>query len=130
LRELIQSKPIERVKWYMKEKVCPLCSKPVRSDALARMHCKLCGMFIDDTELLFIYDAPTGDSFHFCCEKCMKMYIKTYCKEKIENMTVTLEAIIEDISVELDGEDIHTIYRKTVQEITYLPKVQVPDLEM
>jgi YHS domain-containing protein len=74
----------------MKEKVCPLCSKPVRSDALAKKHCKLCGMFLDDSELQFIYDNPKGDSFFFCCEKCMKMYITTNCKEKIENMIVTL----------------------------------------
>jgi hypothetical protein len=110
----------------MKEKCCPLCSKPIRSDALAKNHCKLCGMFIDDTELQFIYDTPTGVSFHFCCERCMKMYIKTYCKERLENMTLTLEAIIEDISVELDGKEIHTTYRKTVQEITYLSKIPVP----
>lgn len=114
----------------MKEKRCPLCSKPVRSDALAKKHCKLCGMFIDDTELQFIYDTDARVSFYFCCEKCMKMYIKTYCKEKIDNMDITLEYIIEDISVELDGEDIHTIYRKTVQEITYFSKIPVPELEM
>jgi YHS domain-containing protein len=114
----------------MKEKVCPLCSKPVRSDALIKEYCKLCGMIVDDSELQFIYDAPTGDSFYFCCEKCMKTYINTYCKEKMENMVITLEAIIEDLSVELDGEGILTISRKTVQEITYLPKVQVPELEM
>ena len=79
-------------------------------------------MFIDNTELQFIYDTPIGVSFDFCCEKCMKIYITTYCKEKIENMIITLEDVIEDMSVELDGEDIHTTYSKTVQ-ITYLPKI-------
>ena len=113
----------------MNEKQCPLCSKPVRSDALAKKYCKLCGMFLDDSELQFIYDTPTGDSFFFCCEKCMKMYVTTYSKEKIENMIITLEDVIEDISVELDGEDIHTTYHKTVQEITYLPKIQIPEIE-
>jgi hypothetical protein len=114
----------------MKEKVCPICSKPIRSDALIKEYCKLCGMLIDDAKLQFIYDTPTSDSFYFCCEKCLKMYINTHCKEKIENMDLTLEDIVEDMSVELDGEDIHTIYNKTVQEITYLSKVQVPEREM
>jgi len=30
-------------------------------------------MFIDDTELQFIYDADACVSFYFCCEKCMKI---------------------------------------------------------
>jgi hypothetical protein len=87
-------------------------------------------MFIDDAEPLFVYDTDADASFYFCCEKCLILYIQTYCKEGMENMTLTLEDIIEDMSVELDDDDVYTTYRKTVHGITYLSKVQAPKREM
>jgi YHS domain-containing protein len=103
----------------MNEKLCPFCSKPVRSDALATLSCKLCGMFINDTETQYIYDTRTGNSLYFCCVKCRKTYLSTLSQEQIENTIETVEDIIEDISIERDGEDIYVHYRKYVQETTY-----------
>jgi hypothetical protein len=111
----------------MKEKVCPFCSKPVRSDALAKHSCKLCGMFIYDTEIQYIYDTSSGNSLYFCCEKCRKTYVSTFCQEKIENMIETAEDIIEDLFIELDGEDLCVYYRKDVQEIICLPVIQTSE---
>lgn len=106
----------------MNEKLCPFCSKPVRSDALAKLSCKLCGMHIDDTEHQFIYDTEMGDSFYFCCERCRKIYISTFYQGQIENTIETVEDIIEDISVEQDGEDVRIYKCKYVREIIYLNK--------
>ncbi len=60
----------------MKEKMCPICGKPVRSDALAKKSCKLCGMLIDDSKPQYIYRTNSGKSLYFCCERCRKSYLE------------------------------------------------------
>jgi hypothetical protein len=109
----------------MKEKLCPICTKPVRSDASAKRYCKLCGMFIDDTEHQFIYVAEKDVELHFCCEECMKRYVGTFNPVKIGEKMVTVEDIIEDITVVQEGEEISILYSKSVEEVTYLPTAQV-----
>ncbi len=60
----------------MKEKMCPICGKPVRSDALAKKSCKLCGMLIDDSKPHYIYSTNSGKkNLYFCCEICIKSYL-------------------------------------------------------
>jgi len=109
----------------MKEKLCPICSKPVRSDGLAERYCKLCGMFIDNAEPQFIYVTEKDVELHFCCEECMQRYVETFNPVKIGEKIVTVENIIEDISIVQEGEEISIFYSKSVEEITYLPTVQV-----
>ncbi len=109
----------------MKEKMCPICLKPVRSDASAERYCKLCGMFIDNTEPQFIYVVENDVELHFCCEGCMQRYVETVNPMKIGEKIVTIENIIEDISVVQEGEETSIFYSKSVEEITYLPAVQV-----
>jgi hypothetical protein len=109
----------------MTEKLCPFCSKPVRSDASAKHYCTLCGMFIDDTETQYIFDANSENSLYFCCEQCMNLYITTICQDKIANTIETVEDIVEDITIEQDDAGIRTYYSKYVQEITYLRRRQV-----
>ena len=57
------------------EKHCPLCDKPVRSDANAEKLCALCGMAIyeDDPEATSI--VVGGKRLHFCCPVCEDMYL-------------------------------------------------------
>ena len=109
----------------MKEKLCPICTKPVRSDASVKKYCKLCGMFIDDAEMQFIYVAEGDVELHFCCDECMKRYVEIFNPVKIRENIVTVENIIEDIAVVQVSEEISIIYSKSVEEITYLPSVQV-----
>ena len=108
----------------MKEKLCPICSKPVRSDASAKRYCKLCGMFIDNAEPQFIYVTEKDAELHFCYEECMKRYVETFNPVKIGEKIVTVENIIEDISIVQAGEEIPIFYSKSVEEITYIPTVQ------
>ncbi len=109
----------------MKEKLCPLCSKPVRSDASAKKYCKLCGMFIDNSEPQFIYVTEEDVELCFCCEECMKKYVETFNPVKIGEKIVTVENIIEDIAVVQEGEETSIFYSKSVEEITYLPTAQI-----
>jgi len=65
------------------EKICPICSKNIRSDAAIHEYCKLCGMGIPKP-----FEAPKlqtdeGLAF-FCCEKCYQIYV-----EKIHNKSQT-----------------------------------------
>ena len=63
----------------VEEKKCPICSKPIRSDAAIHEYCKLCGMGIPDT-----LEAPKlrteGGTLYFCCDICYSIY-----KKKIPN---------------------------------------------
>ncbi len=68
----------------MKEKLCPICTKPVRSDASAKKYCKLCGMFIADAGPHFTYFTEKDIEFHFCCEECMKKYVETFNSVKLK----------------------------------------------
>jgi len=81
----------------MIEKICPLCSKPVRSDALTREYCKLCGMIINYTEPLRVYTTKEEINHYFCCRKCMNTYLTNLFGEEIKNNTTTVEDIYEEI---------------------------------
>lgn len=76
--------------------MCPICSKPVRSDSSATRYCKLCGMPIDEAEQQFIYIAEKDIELHFCCEGCMKKYVETFNPMKIGEKIITVEDIIEE----------------------------------
>ena len=60
------------------EKHCPLCDKPVRSDANAETLCALCGMAIydDDPEATSI--VVGGKRLDFCCPICEDMYVTVW----------------------------------------------------
>ncbi|MFW9897105.1 MAG: hypothetical protein ACFFD7_14970 [Candidatus Thorarchaeota archaeon] len=77
----------------MKEKICPICSKIVRSDANIIEFCTLCGMGIPEHLLAPIFEDDNGNIFYFCCSRCLSIYktdiirkqkpkLKTYSKEK------------------------------------------------
>jgi hypothetical protein len=59
----------------MEEATCPLCHKPIRSDAHAPEFCALCGMGIYHPET-----APsinTMDEYlYFCCCSCLRIYAR------------------------------------------------------
>jgi SAM-dependent methyltransferase len=50
----------------MKEKICPICEQPIRSDALAKNYCKLCGMNIDNKSHEHTFISINGEPQHFC----------------------------------------------------------------
>ncbi len=56
--------------------MCPICRKPVRSDALVKKSCTLCGMLIDDSKPQYIYCTNSGKSLFFCCGRCRKSYLE------------------------------------------------------
>jgi YHS domain-containing protein len=56
--------------------MCPICGKPVRSDALTKKSCKLCGMLIDDSKPRYIHGTNSGKIHYFCCEKCRSSYLE------------------------------------------------------
>jgi hypothetical protein len=97
----------------------------VRSDASIKKYCNLCGMFIDETESQFIYVTEKDIERHFCCEECMKKYAETFNPVKTGEKIVTVEDIIEDITVIQEGEETSILYSKSVEETTYLPTTQV-----
>ncbi|MCW4041837.1 MAG: hypothetical protein NWE83_13940 [Candidatus Bathyarchaeota archaeon] len=66
----------------MKEKLCPICEQPIRSDALAKNYCKLCGMNIDTTKHERIDISVNGERQCFCCSKCMTTYIESIYQER------------------------------------------------
>ena len=58
----------------IEEKVCPFCSKPVRSDATAPAFCGLCGMGIDHTDTAPSIMGEDGEKLYFCCRWCLSIY--------------------------------------------------------
>jgi hypothetical protein len=78
-------------------------------------------MFIDNAEPQFIYVTEKDAELHFCCEECMKRYVETFNPVKIGDKIVTVENIIEDISIVQEGEEISIFYSKSVEETTYIP---------
>ncbi len=58
------------------EKTCPICNKVVRSDALVRIYCALCGMGIAELDRTVQYETLQGVKLNFCCDKCQEIYLK------------------------------------------------------
>jgi predicted RNA-binding Zn-ribbon protein involved in translation (DUF1610 family) len=65
----------------MKEKKCPICLQPIRSDALTKHYCKLCGMNIDLTTPKHTFLSIKDERQHFCCPKCLTTYIRRIYQE-------------------------------------------------
>jgi hypothetical protein len=65
----------------MKEKKCPICLQPIRSDALTKQYCKLCGMNIDTTTSEHTFISINSERQHFCCSKCMTTYVRSIYQE-------------------------------------------------
>ncbi len=58
----------------MNEKICPICSKTITSDAEIHEFCALCGMGISDPISSLIYKNNDGKILVFCCYNCLSVY--------------------------------------------------------
>lgn len=58
----------------MKEKLCPICSKIIRSDANVHDYCALCGMGIPVDLSTPTYKNKNGKVLYFCCDMCFSIY--------------------------------------------------------
>lgn len=58
----------------MKEKLCPICSKIIRSDADIHEYCTLCGMDISEYSSVPNYKNKDGNILYFCCARCLLIY--------------------------------------------------------
>jgi hypothetical protein len=56
------------------ESICPICIRPMRSDADAPSFCGLCSMAIDRTDTAPSAKGEDGEKLYFCCEWCLKIY--------------------------------------------------------
>ncbi|MFX1593944.1 MAG: hypothetical protein ACFFCL_14730 [Promethearchaeota archaeon] len=65
----------------MKEKLCPICSKIVRSDAELHDYCKLCGMGISVNLTTPRLKDKEGNVLYFCCNRCLSIYRTEIIKE-------------------------------------------------
>jgi len=59
----------------MREAMCPICSKEIRSDASEREFCELCGMGIEDPLTSPRYKTEDGRVLNFCCPNCLSVYL-------------------------------------------------------
>lgn len=62
------------------EKICPICSKTVRSDATIHEYCKLCGMGIPEPLEAPKLQTKNGKTYYFCYDKCFSIYKKKIAK--------------------------------------------------
>jgi YHS domain-containing protein len=99
----------------MKEKECPFCLKPVRSDASTSKSCALCGMFIDNSETQYIYYTSLGETLYFCCERCRNTYFTEILNKTTENLTEIIDDIYEDLYIKQDRQNLCINYRLLVQ---------------
>ncbi|MFX1232928.1 MAG: hypothetical protein ACFFBY_00105 [Promethearchaeota archaeon] len=58
----------------MKEKLCPICRKVIRSDADIHESCTLCGMGIPAYLSAPRYRDKYGKISYFCCYRCLSIY--------------------------------------------------------
>ena len=54
-------------------KNCPICEQEVFSDATKIQSCALCGMVIDDDNMVFLVE--DSDSMYFCLHGCYEKYM-------------------------------------------------------
>ncbi|MEK6933158.1 MAG: hypothetical protein AABW56_05205 [Nanoarchaeota archaeon] len=52
-------------------KECEICHMGVTSDANSENYCKLCGMLIEENQII---KKIKGSINYFCCKLCMKKY--------------------------------------------------------
>jgi len=65
----------------LREKLCPICSKRVRSDADVHKYCMLCGMGIPDYLSSVSYKEKEGKIIYFCCSRCYSIYEKEFINQ-------------------------------------------------
>ncbi|MFW9971356.1 MAG: hypothetical protein ACFFDF_14275 [Candidatus Odinarchaeota archaeon] len=58
----------------MKEKLCPICSKIIRSDAEVHKYCTLCGMGIPEYLSVPNHIDKDGKILWFCCSRCRSIF--------------------------------------------------------
>ncbi len=67
----------------MKEKLCPICSQIIRSDADVHEYCTLCGMGIPVHLSAPTYKTMDGKILYFCCYRCLSIYETEIVKKTI-----------------------------------------------
>ena len=68
--------PSNGIKIVEDESICPICSKPIRSDADSPEFCALCGMGITHPEEAPSLDGEDGDRLYYCCSWCLRLHVR------------------------------------------------------
>ncbi len=70
---------------FLKEKLCPICSKTIRSDADVHEYCTLWGMGIPVHLSAPTYKDKDEKMLYFCCSRCLSIYETEIVKENNSN---------------------------------------------